>query len=110
MAVERIDKIVDKIISDLDLRRKEIGDKIEISDYSSVTDMKDHRLCRFDFVNIPYLIVIETGLRVELNIFNTTFRQDLIAVDPKTNIKYRIASAHTRIKDNKLKVKTVKNL
>ena len=91
---------VEKIINDnIDLRTKEIGDRIQIWDFSSVTGEHSEKLSRFDFQNIPYLIVVDTHRRTTLEIFNQVYVLDLLVVDPKTNLKFRVASAHVKILD-----------
>jgi hypothetical protein len=106
---EKYQRQIDKIVNEnLDLRTKAIGDRIKIWDYSSVTGEHSEKLCSHDFVGIQYLIVIETNRRTTLQIFNTVYVLDLIVVNPKTNIKYRVASAHVKILDDiKFKVKNV---
>jgi hypothetical protein len=108
---EKYQRQIDKIVNEnLDLRTKVIGDRIIIWDFSSVTGEHSEKLCSHDFAGVPYLIVIETNRRTTLQIFNTVYVLDLVVVNPKTNIKYRVASAHVKIKDLDLKYKHTKRL
>lgn len=80
---------------------KEIGDRVVVLDYSSVTQLNGDELESYDDIdldNYDYYIVIDTGKRV---VYNTphgrVYKQDLVIVNPKTNQQLRVTSRHTRL-------------
>jgi hypothetical protein len=99
--MQSIGEVFNKIMNEnIDLRTKQVGDRVQIWDYSSVTDDKGLKLSRLDFLEIPYLIVIDTNRRTEMQILNSNYVQDLIVVDPKTNKKYRVTSKFVKRLDD----------
>jgi hypothetical protein len=100
----KIKKISTKYFNNSDPRIKEIGDRIKIWDFSSVTDCETNSLkTELHFTNIPYLIVIETNLskvfKFSISDFTHLYVRDLTVVDPKTNIKYWVSSDSVKIVD-----------
>lgn len=111
-----------------DMNKKEIGDRVLIIDFSSVThlnglplDIDDPEMQFSD----NHFIVIDNRLKVkykfipdddevesltnlaklsELNFpdgypFGRVYTQDLIIVNPRSNVQYRVNSGHVTIKD-----------
>jgi hypothetical protein len=82
------------------LIKKEIGDRVEVIDYSSVTNENGEEFEGDDYNNVEFnmmFIVIETNLRNQYKTTFVTYQQDLIIVDPKTKRKYRVSSNHVRV-------------
>lgn len=82
-----------------DFTKKEIGDRVVIIDYSSVT--KKHRTSqrtdKIDEVNnIDYFIVVEINLDHRYVSEYITYIQDMVIVNPITKDSYRICSRHTK--------------
>ena len=92
-------KPLKKIINDKTL--KEIGDRVVVLDYSSVTHLDGEMLCDEDYdevINIKYYIVIATNKKVTFTtLSNIEYKQDLIIVNPETKKQYRVISRHIRI-------------
>ena len=79
---------------------KEIGDRVRIIDYSSISDIKGNDLDPDEYYLMhpdDYYIVINTRQRVEKKIPFGRFKQDLVIVNPKTNQQYRVSSLHVEI-------------
>jgi hypothetical protein len=81
---------------------KDVGDRVIVLDYSSVSHLNGEPLDAIDFDKIDeanlmnnYYIVIETGLRKK--VLFKKYMQDLIIVNPRTNEQFRVASQHLRI-------------
>jgi hypothetical protein len=77
---------------------KDVGDRVIVLDYSSVTHMNGEELCPEDYDNIirmndEYYIVIETNKKVLFK----KYMQDIVIVNPKTNEQFRTTSKHLRI-------------
>ena len=97
---------LNEVLDNLDYRdpeRKEVGDRVDILDYSSVTHMNGRELDseqdeEMQFNMMVYFIVIETGQRYVHDAYYTKYRQDLIIVNPHTNLKYRVNSGHVKIR------------
>lgn len=74
---------------------KEIGDRVTILDYSSVTHEFGEELDPDDYDNITdkdYYIVINKNKKGKYH----SYTQDLLIVNPKTNKKFWIASKHVK--------------
>lgn len=83
--------------------RKEIGDRVNILDYSSVTHMDGKELDseadeEMQFNNLTYFIVIQDRQRHEYDAYYTKFNQDMVIVNPFTNIRFRANSGHLQLK------------
>ena len=82
------------------LIKKEIGDRVEVIDYSSVTNENGDEFEGNDYNNVDFdmtFIVIETNLKNQYKTTFVTYIQDLIIVNPITKIKYRVSSNHVRV-------------
>ena len=83
-----------------DTETKEIGDRVNVIDFSSCTNLKGRRI---DFKNIDDIdfntkfIVIETRQNITYDVEYTVFNQNLVIVDPLSNMKYRINSGHIKL-------------
>lgn len=82
---------------------KEIGDRVVIIDFSSVTHINGRELdfeeddeMNFNFVT--EFIVIETRQNYQHDAYYKTYRQDLVIVNPLTNKRYRINRGHVTLK------------
>lgn len=100
--LNEIDELLDN--RDRDPYRKEIGDRVQILDYSSCTHLNGRPL-DFDFEDdemnfnfITTFIVAETGHKTIYDAYFKKYRQDLIIANPLTNKQYRINSGHVRLK------------
>jgi hypothetical protein len=97
---------INELLDNLDYRdtvRKEVGDRINILDYSSCShmngmDLDNEQDEEMQFNSMTYFIVIETGLRYVYDAYYTKFRQDLVIINPFTNVKYRINSGHVQVR------------
>ena len=79
---------------------KDIGDRVVVLDYSSVSHLNGEELFPEDYDRVEemkekdeYYIVIETGKKVLFK----RYMQDLVIVNPKTNEQFRVPSRHLRI-------------
>jgi hypothetical protein len=83
--------------------RKELGDRVNILDFSSCTHMNGRPLdYEFDeqmsFNFVTEFIVIETGCQYIYDAYFTKYKQNLIIFCPATNMKYRINSGHVQVR------------
>jgi len=81
---------------------KEIGDRVSILDFSSVThmnglelDLEDDDKMNFNF--ITEFIVIETRQNYQHDAYFKKYRQDLVIVNPITNTRFRVNRGHVKI-------------
>jgi len=79
---------------------KDVGDRVIVLDYSSVTHMNGEELYPEDYDKITemkdrdeYYIVIETNKKVLFK----RYMQDIVIVNPKTSEQFRTTSRHLRI-------------
>ena len=77
---------------------KDVGDRVVVLDYSSVSHMNGEELDDTDYDKIDmkedaYYIVIETRRRMTFK----DYLQDVIIANPRTNEQFRVASRHLRI-------------
>ena len=98
--IEELNEILDK---NRDPYRKEIGDRVNILDFSSVTHMNGRELDaeqdeQMQFNAMVYFIVIEDRQRHEYDAYYLKYNQDLIIVNPFTNIRYRANSGHLQLR------------
>lgn len=98
-----LDEVSNTINENRDPYRKEIGDRVNILDFSSCTYMNGRPLdyefdeeMSFDFITM--FIVIETGQKTVFDAYFKAYKQDLVIVNPLTNKKYRINSGHVKLK------------
>lgn len=85
-----------KIINNTEL--KDVGDRVVVLDYSSVSHLNGEQLDDTDYDKIDmdenaYYIVIETRKKVVFK----DYVQDIVIVNPRTNEQFRVASRHLRI-------------
>lgn len=77
---------------------KEIGDRVHIIDFSSVTNLNGDELENTDedmqFEANTLFIVIDTHQRVKYDVQYMVYIQDIIIVNPNTKIQYRANSGH----------------
>jgi len=98
-----VDEIVNLINANRDPYRKEIGDRVTILDYSSCTHMDGKELDseadeEMQFNSMTYFIVIETGQNYVHDAYYAKYKQNLIIVNPLTNVRFRINSGHVKLK------------
>jgi hypothetical protein len=81
---------------------KEIGDRVSILDFSSVTymngrelDLEDDEQMNFNF--ITEFIVIETRQNHQHDAYFKKYRQDLVIVNSITNTRFRVNRGHVKI-------------
>jgi hypothetical protein len=99
---EEINDLLDNL-SHRDTNRKELGDRVQILDYSSCTHMNGKPLdyeeddeMSFNFVT--EFIVIETDCQHIYDAYYKKYKQNLIIVNPITNKRYRINSGHVQLR------------
>jgi len=98
--IEELNEILDK---NRDPYRKEIGDRVNILDFSSVTHMNGRELDseadeEMQFNSMVHFIVIQDRQRHEYDAYYLKFNQDLIIVNPITNVRFRVNSGHLQLK------------
>jgi hypothetical protein len=81
-----------------DTTPKEIGDRVNVLDFSSCTHLNGNELDyeqneELDF----YFIVIETKQKVIFNAYFNEYLQNLVIVNHITNKQYRINSGHVKL-------------
>lgn len=88
-----------------DTQRKEVGDRITVLDFSSLSHVDGTMLESLDYdkfiegskMTKRKMIVIKTGQRAEFESFTCTYKQDLVIVDMLDKKQYRIASRHVKL-------------
>lgn len=88
-----------------DKTKKEIGDRIILIDFSSVTRFDGSELYIIGVINdvdndhvlnVDYFIVAETRQKYEYKSVLKTYVQDLVIANSKTNQLYRVNSGHVK--------------
>jgi len=97
------DEVNDVLKQDRDTEKKEVGDRVEVIDFSSCTHLNGRPLDseqdeEMQFVALTYFVVIYDNQDRVYNAVYAEFRQDLIIANPLTKLKYRIASGHVKLK------------
>lgn len=80
--------------------RKDIGDKVNVIDFSSVSHMRGSALDAMDLEGLDfstYFLVIETNRKVLFKTEYHEYNQDLIIVDMQTKKQYRVISGHVKL-------------
>lgn len=84
-----------------DKEPKEIGDRVGVIDFSSVTRLDGSQIDEYDedmqFNVLIYFIVIETRQRHPYSAGWLNYNQDLIIVNPRNNMMYRAFSGHVTV-------------
>lgn len=84
-----------------DTEVKEIADRVQIIDYSSVTRIDGSDIDELDedmqFDADIYFIVIKTQEKHPYDAVFTKYNQDLVIVNSYTNMEYRVASGHVTL-------------
>jgi hypothetical protein len=98
--LEEINEVLD---NNRDPYFKEIGDRVNILDYSSCTHMNGMELDsdqdeEMQFNAMAHFIVIDNRLKQSYDAYYITYRQDLVIVNPLTNKQFRISSGHVKLK------------
>ena len=98
--LEELNEIIDQ---QRDPYRKEIGDRVNVLDFSSVThlnglelDYEDDDEMQFGF--LTYFIVVQDRQRHSYDAYYTKYTQDLIIANPLTNKQYRVNSGHVQLR------------
>jgi len=80
---------------------KEIGDRVKVIDYSSVTRINGSDIDELDedmqFDNKMFFIVIDNKQTNRYSDNYMVYNQDIIMVNPKTKMQYRANSKHLEI-------------
>ena len=79
---------------------KEIGDRVIIWDYSSVTHVNGKELAPWDYDSITdeeYYVVIACNQNNEYDSYFILYKQDLVVAHPKTLKEYRVSSKHVKL-------------
>ena len=78
--------------------RKEIGDRVVITDYSSLTTLGNN-WCGYEFEYLDNIYLIVTNVNQKRIYAGThVYIQDLIIADPTTKKLYRVSSQHVDFK------------
>jgi len=97
--LDEINKVVDSKFRDAVV--KEIGDRVQVIDYSSVTRLDGTDIDELDedmqFDADVYFIVIQTRQKHCNDVGYTVYNQDLVMVMPQTKMEYRVNSGHVSI-------------
>lgn len=96
------DEINEVLDNNRDPYRKEIGDRVNILDYSSCTHMNGKELDsdqdeEMQFNAMVHFIVANDRQRHLYDAYYTKFNQDLIIANPLTNVQFRINSGHVQL-------------
>ena len=96
------DEINEVLDNNRDPYRKEIGDRVNILDYSSCTHMNGKELDsdqdeEMQFNAMVHFIVANDRQRHFYDAYYTKFNQDLIIANPLTNVQFRINSGHVQL-------------
>jgi len=104
---KRFEKFIKRLFTDSDTEKpvrkiivnntepKSIGDRVEILDFSSLSNKNGEEVENIEEIdeNVKYYIVIETNEKFKFK----NYVQDVVIVNPKNNEQYRIASRHLKI-------------
>ena len=97
--LDEINKVVDEKFRDN--VAKDIGDRVQVIDYSSVTRSDGSDIDELDedmqFNADIYFVVIKTDEKVLYDAKYTKYVQDLVIVNPQTNMEYRVNSGHVTL-------------
>ena len=94
--LNKSNKTIDEFI---DNDRKEIGDRVKVIDYSSMSYI-DNQFEHDDYDNIDtdaYYVVCEIRQKNVLNTKISSYKQDLIIANPLTKILFKIGSKHVKL-------------
>ena len=83
-----------------DLMRKDVGDRVNVIDFSSLSHKNKTPLDAMDIETLDfntYFLVIETNNKVLFKTENNEYVQDLVIVDMQTKKQYRIISGHVKL-------------
>ena len=86
--------------SEVDNSKKEIGDRVQVLDYSGVSHKNGLPLDfgdADDLDGFTVFIVIDTNKIVKFKTIFGDFIQDILMVDTKTNMQYWAVSKHLKI-------------
>lgn len=80
---------------------KDIGDRVAVIDFSSVTRLDGSHIDQYDedmqFNVLTYFIVIQTRQRHHYNAGFLVYNQDVVMVNPRNKMQYRAYSGHLTI-------------
>ena len=79
---------------------KDIGDKVNVIDFSSVSFHRGSALDAMDLEDLNFntvFMVVETNCKSYFKTEYHEYKQDLVIVDLKTNKYYRTISGHTKL-------------
>jgi len=100
--LDELKEVLDK--KHRDTATKELGDRVNIIDFSSCTHLNGRPLDydlegdEMDFNFATELIVIATRQNINYDAYYVTYRQDLVVVNALTNKKFCISSGHVTLK------------
>lgn len=83
-----------------DHSRKDIGDKINVINFSSVSHINGDDLDTMDLEGLDfntYFLVIQTNCRVLFKTEYHEYKQDLVIADMQTKKQYRVMSGHVKL-------------
>lgn len=86
--------------SEVDNTKKEIGDRVQVLDYSSVSHKNGLPLDfgdADDLDGFTIFVVIDTSKKIKFKTIFGDFIQDILMVDTKTNRQYWAVSKHLKI-------------
>ena len=97
---------ISKVMQDknCDTEQKELGDRVQIIDFSSCTNL-DGRPLDYDLEDDEMVfnfntevIVIATREEASYDAYYTQYEQDLVVINTLTNKRFRISSGHVTLK------------
>lgn len=82
--------------------RKEVGDRVLVIDYSSITFNNGEELIDNDYDDFcnavdDFFIIAETNQNNNYRAFVKEYKQDLVIYNPRSKKMYRIASRHVKL-------------
>ena len=86
--------------SEVDSTKKEIGDRVQVLDYSGVSHKNGLPLDfgdADDLDGFTIFVVIDTSKKIKFKTIFGDFMQDILMVDTKTNMQYWAVSKHLKI-------------
>lgn len=79
---------------------KDVGDRVNVIDFSSVSHKQDFALDAMDLEDLDFntkFMVVETNCKVYFKTEHHEYKQDLIIVDLSTKKYYRTISGHVKL-------------
>lgn len=97
-----LDELNNMLDQNLDPEFKEVGDRVQITDFSSCSHMNGRELDFEDddemtFNFITTFVVAQNRQTYTYDAYYKKYRQSLVIANPLTNKQYRISSGHVKL-------------